>query len=225
MQEVLLFGTNELSERIDYYIEHGESTKPFSVKGFVIDDDYYTGEDFAGKKVYRYSEAKENFLKTVPIIVCIGYKNMNENRKKIFYKLKEDGWIIESYVSSETKNFAASMGVGNIFLCNSRAEVNCRIGDGNIFDGAVLSHHSVMGNFNFLCGDSMTGGKIQIGDCCFIGMNSCIQDGIKLHDKTLVGAGCYLRHSTKKPGQCYAAPKSIRLGNSEDLMAFADSAH
>lgn len=220
MQEVLLFGTNELSERIDYYIEHCDSVKDFSVKGFVVDDEYYTEENFAGKKVYRYSEAKENFLKTVPIIICIGYKNMNENRKKVFYKLKEDGWTIESYISKDTRFYTKSIGIGNIFLPESRVGVHSVVGNCNIFDSGLLSHHSTMGSFNYLTANSI-GGNIQIGDCCFIGMNSCIQDGIKLHDKTLVGAGCYLRHSTKKPGQCYAAPKSVRLGNSEDLMAFS----
>lgn len=44
MKEVLLFGISELSERIAYYIDCGESVKPFVVKGFVIDDAYYKEE-------------------------------------------------------------------------------------------------------------------------------------------------------------------------------------
>lgn len=216
MQEVLLFGVSPLSERIAYYVEHGDSVKDFSVKGFVIDDKYFSEDNFVGKKIYRYSEAKENFIETVPIIVCIGYKNMNENRKNIFYRLQADGWKIESYISSRANIDTDLIGEGNIFIETASVGVSCKIGDGNIFDGrSYLGHHSVIGNFNFLGNNSTTGGKIQMGDCCFIGMNSTIRNGVEVHDKTLLGAGCYLNHSTDKPGLAYAAAKPIYLGRSD----------
>lgn len=219
MQEVLLFGINELSERINYYISHGDSVKSFSVKGFVIDDEYFSEDSFVGKKIYRYSEAKEKFSKTIPIIICIGYKNMNENRKKIFYRLKDDGWTIESYISSFATIHAESLGEGNIILWGSHIGIKSTVGDCNIFDKGFFSHHSTMGNFNYVTNNSI-GGNNKIGDCCFFGMYSCLQDGIKIHDKTLIGASCYLSHSTKKPGQCYAAPKAVRMGESEVIMDF-----
>ena len=215
MQEILLFGISPLSERIAYYIEHGRSVKNFSVKGFIIDDEYFSEDNFANKKIYRYSEAKENFSENVPVIICIGYKNMNENRKNIFHRLQADGWTIESFISTAAVIDTDSIGVGNIFIENSRIGISCEIGNANIFDSSYLGHHSAVGDFNFFCNNSTTGGKIKIGDCCFFGMNSTVRNGVEIHDKTLIGAGCYINHSTDKPGLAYAAPKPIYLGRSD----------
>lgn len=217
-KEVLLFGISALSERIAYYIDCGESIKPFSVKGFVVDDDYYSADNFAGKKIYRYSEAKEKFLRTTSIIICIGYKNMNENRKKIFHRLLDDGWDIESFISSQAVIYTEAIGTGNIFLSNSLIEYNSVLGDCNIFDSAHLGHHSRVGSFNFFCYSSVTGGSVKIGNCCFIGMNATVKSYITLLDKTLVGAGCYLRHDTAEPSMCYAPPEAVYLGESELIV-------
>lgn len=217
MKEVLLFGINKLSESISYYIDCGDSVRPFSVKGFVIDDDYYTEDSFAGRKIYRYSEAKKKFLHNTAIIICIGYKSMNENRKKIFYKLHEDGWDIESFISSQAVIHTVNMGIGNIFLCRSLIEFGSSMGDCNIFYSGHLGHHSVIGSFNFFS-NNITGSDLKIGDCCFIGINSTLRNSITLQDKTFVGAATYLSHSTPEPGLCYMPPKSVCLKNSEFVM-------
>ena len=213
-----MFGINPLSERIAYYIDCGESVNPLSVKGFVIDDDYYGTDNFAGKKVYRYSEAKEKLLQTTAVIICIGYTKMNENRKKIFYRLRDDGWDIESFISAQAVIHTDKIGTGNIFLCKSLIEYKSTLGDCNIFDSAHLGHHSRVGNFNFFCYSAVTGGNINVGDCCFIGMNSTIRNGITLLNKTLIGAGCYISRDTIEPGMCYAPPKAVYLGDSDPIM-------
>ena len=218
MKDVLLFGISELSERIAYYIDCGESFKPFSVKGFVIDDDYYSTDNFSGKKVYRYSEAKEKFLQTASIIICIGYKKMNENRKQIFYRLRDDGWNIENFISSQATIHTDKIGTGNIFLCKTYIDFKSIVGDGNIFDSAHLGHHSCVGNFNFFSYSTVIGGKVKIGDCCFFGMNSTIRNNLTLLDKTLIGAGCYVSRDTPDPGLCYAPQKNVCLGDSELIM-------
>ena len=218
MKEILLFGISDLSERIAYYIDCGDSVKNFSVKGFIIDDDYYSEDTFGGKKIYRYSEAKENFLQTTSVIICIGYKNMNENRKKIFNRIRDDGWDIESFISSQAIIHTDNIGTGNIFLCKTLIEFKSSMGDCNIFDSGHLGHHSRIGSFNFFSGGNITGGNIKVGDCCFVAMNSTIRNGITLLDKTFVSAGCYLSNDTPAPSMCYASPKAVCLGNSNLVM-------
>ena len=219
MTEVLIFGLSMFSERIANFIEHGDSVKPFKIKGFIIDDAYYRAENFVGYKVYRYSETKENFAGKIPVIVCIGYKNMNENRRNIFSRLQADGWNIESYISKLATIFSEDIGIGNFFIGKTFIDVKCHIGDGNIFDNGHLNHHSTIGNFNFFSNNHASG-NITMGDCCFIGTNSTLKNGITLHDKTLVGAGCYLNKSTPEQGLCYSAPKSILLGRSEIAIGY-----
>ncbi len=219
MKSVLLFGTNEIAEMINFYADNSLGKEAMEVIGFVLDDEYFSQDSFVGKRVYRYSEAKNKLLGKVEIIVCIGYKGMNEGRKKVFYRLQEEGWNIGSFISKESRIYAKELGVGNIFLDVSSVGVNSVVGDGNIFCFGRLSHHSILGNFNFLSNNVM-GGHVCIGDCCFLGLRSCIRDGVQIHDKTLVGAGCYLGHSTKQPGQAYGASRAVKLGKSEAVMEF-----
>ncbi len=217
MKEVLLFSTNELAQRINYYIYNGDSITPMTVKGFLIDDAYYKETALDGKKIFRYSEAKEKFAGKIPVIVCIGYSNMNENRKIIFNRLLADSWNIESYISLQATLESNDMGIGNIFFGKSSLGFKSRIGNGNIFDNGFFNHHSVMGDFNFLCAGAIFGGNVKIGSFCFIGLNSTIKDSVTIHDKTLIGAACYLNRSTKSEGLCYAAPRAILRGRSEDV--------
>ena len=218
MKEVLLFSTNELAQRLNYYIDNGDSVTPMTAKGFILDDAYYKETELDGKEIFRYSDAKEKFAGKIPVIVCIGYSNMNENRKIVFNRLLADGWNIESYISSRATLESKDMGIGNIFIGKSALGFKSRIGNGNIFDGGGFNHHSVMGDFNFLTGNVAFGGNVKMGSCCFIGMNSTIKNGITIHDKTLVSAGCYLNKSTKKAGLCYAAPRAILIGDSENAI-------
>ncbi len=219
MKSVLLFGTNEIAEIISYNVDNNLGIEPMEVIGFVLDDEYFSQDSFAGKQVYRYSEAKNKLFGKVEIIVCIGYKEMNEGRKKVFYRLQKEGWSIGSFVSRESRIYAKGQGVGNIFLNASFVGVDSVIGNGNIFSFGKISHHSRLGNFNYLSNNSV-GGHVCIGDCCFLGLQSCIKDNIHIHDKTLVGAGCYLGHSTKLPGQAYGASRAVKLGKSEEVMEF-----
>ena len=217
MKEVLIFSTNEVAQRINYYLNNGDSVTPMTAKGFMVDDAYYKEPELDGKEIFRYSDAKEKFAGKIPVIVCVGYSDMNENRKIIFNKLLADGWDISSYISVRTVIESNDMGIGNIFIGSSSMEFKSRIGNGNIFLNGHLHHHSTVGNFNFFS-NNIINGNVKIGDCCFFGSCSCVADETTVHDKTLVGASCYLNRSTKESGLCFAAPKAILWGSSEAAM-------
>lgn len=216
---VLLFGINELSERIDFYMTTGNSKFPTLSHGFVVDDEYYEKTSFSGKPIYPYSDAKSLFMEKIPILVCIGYKKMNRNREKIFLRLLNDGWKIGQYVSSNATINTTNIGIGNIILGSSTIEVKSKIGDGNIFDGGHASHHSVIGNFNYFVSNVM-GGHVVVDNNCFLGMQSCLKDGIHIKSNTFIGANCYMNHSTKQDGFAYVSPKPVKLGFSEDVIEF-----
>ncbi len=217
IKPILLFGINELSERINYYLSINNTDTPKIVQGFVVDDEYCKTGEFVEKPVYPYSVAKSLFMHKIPILVCIGYKNMNANRQSVFNRLLDDGWEIGQYISSNAVINTENIGKGNIIIGQSVLEMGSKIGDGNIFDWGHVSHHSTIGNFNYLVSNVM-GGSIIIEDNCFIGMKSCLRDGIYIKNNTLIGANCYMSHSTKKEGYAYSAPKAIKVGTSEDAM-------
>lgn len=210
--KILLFGTNYLSEVIhESIILHNDAR--YSVQGFVVDDEYYKDDTFRGHKVYKYSEVNNFFSKTeVKILLCIGYTKMNENREKVFLKLKKDGWQLATYVDPEAIIHTENIGEGNIFMDQVNISYCTKIGNGNIFHtSCILGHHSQIGNFNFFAGNSMIAGAVEIANNCFFGIGSIVRDKLKIADRTLVGGGCFVNMNAESPGNVYTALSCRRL--------------
>lgn len=212
MDKILIFGTNELSEIVTTYIN---STNEYNSKviGFVVDDEYYKEDKFCELPVHKYSTIDKIFNKdNVKFLVCIGYSQMNEIRKNVFYRLKEHGWKIGSFTDSRAIVNTNDIGEGNIILDGVNIGVKCRIGSGNVFyPCSLLSHHSVVGNFNHFSPRVAIAGKVVIGNNCFWGINSCTKDNIQVASGVLVGAGAYLDYSILKNNKTVVPARSREI--------------
>lgn len=196
MDKIIIFGTNELSEIVTTYIN---STNEYNSKviGFVVDDEYYVDDKFCELPVHKYSTIDKIFNKDdVKFLVCIGYSQMNEIRKNIFYRLKNDGWKIGSFIDKRAIINTNDIGEGNIILDGVNIGVGSKIGNANIFyPCSLLSHHSSVGNFNYFSPRASIAGKVNIEDNCFFGINSTVRDNIQIASGALIGAGAYLDHN------------------------------
>ena len=208
MSSVLIFGTSSFSEVLAETI--AQDSPEINLKGFILNDEYYTNENFSDRKVYKYSELKNYFSPNdTEILVSIGYTNMNINREKIFTLLKSDGWKIASYINPKATIRTSSIGIGNIILDAVNIGVKAQIGDGNIFyNNGILSHHSKIGNFNYFAPCVAIAGHVNIANRCFFGINCSVANGVNISDETLVGAGCYISKDTKF-GEVYRAAKPL----------------
>ncbi|MBR3624011.1 MAG: hypothetical protein IKN43_11780 [Selenomonadaceae bacterium] len=168
--------------------------------------------------VYKYSELEQKFSRSgIVILVAVGYSDMNQNRKKIFYRIMENGWKIGSYINPDAivRADTACFGEGNIVFEGVIIGAGCKLGDGNVFySGSTLAHHSQVGNFNFLAVRSSVAGRVEIGDECFFGNNCCTKDYISISDKTLIGAGCYLDSDVNISGGVFVPQRNVKLKKS-----------
>lgn len=224
MTPVLIFGANELAEKLLYRLEHRFNPENWKkMLGFIVDDDFYDAETFCDYPVYRYSDAMEKYISTAEIFLCVGYKKMNENRKSVFQRLQRDGWEIANYVDPSAMINTKHIGSGNIIFEDVRIDVKSHIGDSNIFNqGTLIGHHSTIGNFNWFVHAGIAG-HVKIGDCCFLGMNSGVANDVSIADKTLVGGGCFIGNSIIHKNTAYLAPKPMKVENSELVMRYSES--
>ena len=209
MQDVLIFGTNDFAEILYRNIEM-QSKKCYRVVGFMVDDDYYTDDTCLELPVYRYSETDRLLVRTA--FICVGYTGMNQNREQIFYRLQQDGWNLPNYIDETAVVRSKVMGKANIILEGAIISTQASIGHGNIFyPHSNLAHHSVLGDFNYLSIAATISGHVTVGNNCFFGANSTTKDKIDIHDRSLIGAGCYLNASTNHPDGVYVPPRKIEL--------------
>lgn len=205
MDKIIIFGTNELSEIVTTYIN---STNEYNSKviGFVVDDEYYVDDKFCELPVHKYSTIDKIFNKDdVKFLVCIGYSQMNEIRKNVFYRLKDNGWEIGSFIDKKAIVNTNDIGEGNIILDGANIGVKCSIGDGNIIlSGVIIAHHTKIGNFNFFSIHVSVCGNVNIKNNCFWGANSCARDGISIANSCLVGANCYIDRSVDEDEKVFS---------------------
>lgn len=197
MKKICIFGTGSFAKLLNWYIENDTDK---DIDFFCVEDDFYKEEEFCGKKVKKYSEVlmMENH-KEIEILLGIGYRNMNNTRKRIFEMCKKDGFCIGTYIHSSCIINTTDLGEGNIILENSLIEPFSQIGDGNlIWYNVTIAHDNCIGDYNTLAGCSSLCGNVNIGNNCFVGNSATIKDGVTVADYTLIGAASFLNKNTDK---------------------------
>lgn len=211
MQKIIIFGVNALSEIV---IKHLHKWNDCKVVAVTVDREYCS-EKMLENGVIPFDEIEKKY---VPIdhkvLVCLGYKNMNELRKQKISEIRSKGYTIGNFIHEKARiDDSVSIGEGNIILDYALIEPFVQIGEGNIiWSASHIAHHSKMGNYNYISPEALIAGNVTIGNNCFMGANCTIKDGINIADRSLIGAGAYISKNTHKSG-VYVPPRTIELEN------------
>ena len=134
------------------------------------------------QEFYLGEESDHTFKEDEYVIIGAGYPEL---RRKIYNDLKKRNvrffnLILGKYGSSVT------FGEANISLYTSLT-VNTKIGDGNVFNGAVIvGHDTEIGDFNFFGSRSSVLGIVKIGNDNTVGTNAVILPHAKIGNNNKV---------------------------------------
>lgn len=134
------------------------------------------------QEFYLGEESDHTFKDDEYVIIGAGYPDL---RRKIYNDLKKRNvrffnLILGKYGSSVT------FGEANISLYTSLT-VNTKIGNGNVFNGAVIvGHDTEIGDFNFFGPRSSVLGTVKIGNDNIIGTNAVILPHAKIGNNNKV---------------------------------------
>lgn len=194
--KTIIFGIGFFADQIFRYC----MMEGIQVVAFTVEKEYYGAESFHGLPVIPFEDLEKTYSKdSFSILICVSYNNMNQDREKVFKKIKEKGYTISSFIHPTATILADSLGEGNIILENASIGIGCRIGDGNIFyNNTVISHDTVIKNYNFFAPSSTVLGGVKINNGCFFGGNSTIKNKTIIRDYSLVGANAFVRQDTEE---------------------------
>ncbi len=134
------------------------------------------------QEFYLGEESDHTFKEDEYVIIGAGYPDL---RRKIYNDLKKRNvrffnLILGKYGSSVT------FGEANISLYTSLT-VNTKIGNGNVFNGAVIvGHDTEIGDFNFFGSRSSVLGIVKIGNDNTVGTNAVILPHAKIGNNNKV---------------------------------------
>ena len=189
MQRIAMVGSGELSDRLTYYFEDtGFGRVVGSFDDFERAGTVKNGRPLLGKTEEIPAAFKKGAFDAVAI--GIGYKH-RRFRKEIYETLKSRGVPVATFVhpSSHVEK-SALLQEGSIVLVDCTIDMHALIGENVIVSSrSFVSHHVKIGAHTF-CGPAVNlAGNTEIGECCFLGINTTCIDGVRVGRNVQTAAG------------------------------------
>lgn len=207
----VIFGLTDLADVLFYEL----NKTGVEIDCFCVNQKYIYEKFHMGKPVVAYEELRDFFesAEQIGIYLCVGYHSMNQIRERVYRKIKEEGYKILSFIHSSAIVETKQMGEGCIVLEQVLIGPYTKVGVANIFyPKAMVSHHSIIGDYNFFAISASVAGNVIVESKCFIGNNVTTKDGIRIKSLTLAGAGSYIDQDTEE-GSCIVPARSVKLKN------------
>ena len=189
--KIVIFGINDLAELAHFYFQ--SEYEPFYGKdelviGFTVNKEYNLTGEFKGLPVWdwedlEHNDGLENILLFAPIA-------NNKLREKIYIEGKRKGYEFISYISSKCTNFSKSIGENCFILEDNIIQPFTSIGNNVIlWSGNHIGHHGIIEDNVFFTSHVVMSGHCHIKQGAFLGVNSCIRDGVTIGENSIIGMG------------------------------------
>lgn len=217
MDKVIIFGTSIFS-LVTYQTIVQEGLA--QVVGFTLNEKYIQETKLEGLNVYPFEYLSDSFpINECKILIALGYKKMNDNRKVVYEKCKELGYNIYTLISKRAIVYTSEIGEGSIILPTAFVGPYVSIGKSVVlWNNVSVCHHNRIGDFTHIAGGTTIGGETNIGSNCFIGMNCTVKNGIEVGDRTFIGANSYMSQNTEGGLGFVGNPATNPRGVKSDLM-------
>lgn len=217
MKKLIIFGTGDIAKLAHYYFS---CDSEYEVTGFTVDKEYMTSDIFLGLPVVDFEEIVDCCPPaTHKMFIALSYAKMNRVRAQKYFKAKETGYELATYVSSRC-TFLTDKPVGdNCFILEDNTiQPFVEIGNNvTLWSGNHIGHDSVIEDHCFLASHIVVSGNIRIDQYCFIGVNATLRNSITIARETLVGAGAIIMKDTVEKG-VYVPEKTELLNTKSDRI-------
>jgi sugar O-acyltransferase (sialic acid O-acetyltransferase NeuD family) len=198
MKDLAIYGFGGFGREIATLIKRINELQPtWNLIGF-FDDGVEAGAENRYGKVLGNIDALNSYRAELSVAIAIGSPKHIENVvSKITNPLIDFPNILAPNVNVFDED-AFSIGKGNIIFWGCRLSCDVSIGDFNMLNGAVsLGHDVKLGDFNVLSPSVRLSGDCTVGDRNFFGIQSMVLQGLKIGNKTRVGACSVVMRNTE----------------------------
>ena len=200
MARLVIFGAGDIGRLAHYYFTRDSEHQ---VAAFTVDHKYLKGESFLGLPMVAFEEvAKLYSPQDYKMFVAFSYLQMNRTRAEKYYKAKELGYELVSYVSSRCSFLTDHPVCDNcLILEDNTIQPFVRIGnDVTLWSGNHIGHDATIDDHCFLASHIVVSGHVHIHPYCFIGVNATLRNSITIARETLIGAGAVIMKDTVERG-------------------------
>jgi len=200
MAKVVVLGAGDIAKLAHYYFTHDSEHE---VVAFTVDREYLKGDIFLDLPLVDFEEVAKRYPPgAYKMFVALSYARMNKARAEKFYRAKELGYELVSYISSRC-SFLTDHPVGeNCFILeDNTVQPFVQIGNNvTLWSGNNIGHDSVIEDHCFIASQVVVSGHVHIHQYCFLGVNATLRNGITIAPQTLIGAGAIVMKDTVEKG-------------------------
>lgn len=208
-KRVIVYGNTMISQMLYYdSLNHDD----FEIACFAVDEEYFTLDSFLGLPQVSFEKVQELYPpdKYDMISILGGYSNMR-NRKKMYQRAKEKGYVLRNYISPTCHiTPTVEMGDNNVIFELTHIGIGGKMGSNNIIRQMVyLGHDFSLGDHNTIGVGCRIGGSCNIEDTCYFGLNAVVINNTKIAKESLVGAGSVVIRHTEAYSKNVGNPSRI----------------
>lgn len=196
MKKLIIFGNGQIAEAVSDLALQIPNIK---MSAFTVHKNYLNSDKLNGFPVYPF-ENLENYLnlKEYHFVTAISYKNLNQDRIKIYKLLKDSGVKFTNLIHETALCRFDKIGENNIIFEFNNFQKGVEIGNNCIFwSHSHYGHHSKIGNNCFFASNVTISGNVKIFDNNFFGSGTSTVDNIIIEKENFIGAGITIRKSLK----------------------------
>lgn len=165
---------------------------------------------------YTDDQLEDLFKKGISFaFVSMGKININDQRMKLYNKIKNIGFNIPKIISKSSKvSIYSEISEGTFIGKNAIINPGVKIGKNCIINtGAIVEHDCIIGDNVHIGPGAVLSGGVTVGENSFIGTGATIIQNINIIGNTLIGAGAVVIKDIARSGVYIGNPaKFLKKG-------------
>jgi sugar O-acyltransferase (sialic acid O-acetyltransferase NeuD family) len=215
--KLVIFGAGDIAKLAHYYFTHDSEHE---LAAFTVDKQYRQADTFLELPLLDFETVTDHYPPDrYKMFIALSYAKMNKLRAEKFYKAKELGYDLVSYISTKC-SFLTNQPVGeNCFILEDNTiQPFVKIGHNvTLWSGNHIGHDSVIEDHCFISSHVVISGHVHIQSYCFLGVNATLRNGITIASQTLVGAGAIILQDTIARGVYMPQRAKLISQNSDEI--------
>lgn len=192
--KLYIIGLGATAEEIRLFIEKYDL---YEIAGFAVNQQYILAESFHGYPVYAIEKLDEVADREKDLLfVALFWNHLNNDRRKLYESLKEDGYKFASLISPKSDVNQSIIGENCWISDNVYIKPNVVINDNTFVNaGAIVEINTTIGKHCFIATGAVVGGSCHIEDQCFVGLNATIFDHTVVGHHSIIGAATAVKRN------------------------------
>ncbi len=223
-KELIIVGLGETADIAYEYFTHDSD---YDVVAFSVNEKYIESERHYELPVVPFENLEKVFNpQEYKVYIAISYTQLNRIRKMMYEQVKAKGFTCANYISSKAFVWHNVEIGDNCFIFeNNVIQHKVKIGNNVIlWSGNHIGHQTQIKDHVYISSHVVISGFCEIGESCFLGVNSSFNDQIKVGEDVITGNGAIVVNNLEK-GKVYVGNPAKALEKISSYRAFKVQEH